>query len=229
MRFSLLPASWPLTPENLSLADYRLAELALALPVSAALELPLLALRATTREAPLEGPDMPPRALVCMLHKDLYLSAFAPSFWEALGPDFAYLAFHGFASYVGMIWPNLRGYQAFRYQLKTAKRSSERARPLAQTLSFLEKHLGRFALRTDAGGPYGRVRASLVDMAIASDRPVVVVRQCADRTTHVRGHALPLPGAQVKSRVSRAVDPSSLRLLDREGGRELLQRLLDEL
>jgi hypothetical protein len=213
------------TPEKIPLAHYRLAELACAVPVSLAIEIPLFAIRQTTHEAPFDTRPLAssPRALVCMFHHDIYLSAFAPRFWEALGPDFAYLAFHGFASYAGMLWPISRGFRAFRYQRKGA------ARPMAQTLAFLEGHSGRFALRTDAGGPYGKVRASLVELAIASGRPVVGVRQFADRAVRVRGHVVPRPGATITTHIGRAVEPAELDALGKEAGRERLQRAMDEI
>ena len=215
-----------LSPEKIPLGDYRLRELVPALSLSAAVELPLLGLRATTRELPQQGPPVAPRAIVSMLHEDIYLSALAPAFWASLGDDFAYLAFHGFASYVGMIWPCVSGYHAFRYRRGTG------VKPLAQTLAFLRTH------PRPLRAPHFRRRRSVRKSPRIARRsrrrhgaaPSSSSGSLTDRSVRFRGHTLALPRARILSRASRA--PSSrpeLAALGRDGGRELLQRLCDDL
>jgi len=168
---------------------------------------------------------IPANAILYMFHRDIELAIFAPAFWRMLGPDFAYLGFHGFASYVGVVWPWLHGYRAFRYA-----RGGAGKKPMEQVLDYLRAHPNeRFALRTDAGKPYGVVRASLVDFALETGRPLVAVRQIADKTTQIAGHHLPRPSATIESRISAPVYPDDLRALTRDAARERLQHVIDAL
>ena len=214
------------SPEGIPYADYDARGLALALPVGAASTVLLAGLRATTTESlDHRKVRIPANAILYMFHRDIELAIFAPAFWDALGSDFAYLGFHGFASYVGVVWPWLRGYRAFRYA-----RGGSPKKPMEQVLDYLLANPHeRFALRTDAGKPYGVVRASLVDFSLATGRPLVAVRQVADRSTQLAGHYFPLPGATIESRVSAPVYPDDLRSLTREAARDRLQNVIDAL
>jgi hypothetical protein len=213
------------TPEEIDIGDYALRELALAVPVSVVTTAAFAAVRATTTEAlDHRAVPIPDDAILYMLHEDLHVSMFAPTFWDDLGSDFSYLGFHGFASYVGVAWAWSKRYRAFRYSRRAARR------PMEQVLDYLVRRPGgRFALRTDSGGPYGVVRASLVDLGLSTGRPLVAVRQIADRKTRVRGHVIPLPGAKIRSIVSAPVAASELRGLTREAARARLQEVMDRL
>jgi hypothetical protein len=136
----------------------------------------------------------------------------------------AYLGYHGFASYVSSVYPFWRRTRVFRYQRGVA------TKPLEQLTAHLQAQPnGVFALRTDSGGNYGTVRASLIDMAIATGRPLVAARQTVDRFVTIGRHFFPLPGSTVTTRLSEPLTPAAVAALPREAARLLLQQRIDAL
>jgi hypothetical protein len=226
MRMSKREDSWreARSREGIAYGDYRLAEALVAAPMGAALLAPILALRPFVRErVDFDAATVPRDALAYMLHRESLLMIFTPQYWRLFDRDGAYLGYHGFASYVTSAYPFWRGSTALRYRRDDSKK------PLSQVIDLLKTFPGRVALRTDAGGPYGQVRASLVDMAIATGRPLVAVRQTADRTLRVMQHQLPRPGSTVTTRISRPVAAAELAAMPRAAARDLLQRCMDAL
>lgn len=212
------------SPEGIPWRDYAWRELAAAVPVGGSVAVAFELLRASTREVRAGVSRVPNDAIVYMFHEDLAISMFAPRFWHDLGPEFSYLGFHGFASYVAAPWAWAHGFRAHRFDRRRAEPPMDQVRRYLQ-----ERPRGPFALRTDAGGPYGRVRPSLVTLALGTARPLVAARQLADRATKVRGHWVPLPGARITTHVSEPIEARVLAALTPAEARDLLQREIDAL
>lgn len=213
-----------LSREGVPYRDYHALSALASLPVGAGIVAAFELLSRAVVEEPIDLSDVPPDAILYLYHVESFLVTLTPTVWDGFGEHLAYLGYHGFASYLGGLWPYLHGFHCFRYD----KRRPER--PLQQIVEFLRKNPRlRFALRTDAGGPYGKVRGSLVDMALATGRPLVGMRQLADRSTRVLRHVVPLPGARIRTRLTRIISAAELAACSREEARAILQTAIDAL
>lgn len=167
---------------------------------------------------------MPDNAIVYLMHSDIWVSAVSTqSLARIFTPESSYLGYHGYLSYLGSGWSYALGLKCYRYDRKSSLSARD------QVLSFVEKTPGRFFLRTDAGGPYGRVRASLVDMALAANKPLVPLRQFATRHKTFKHHQIPLAGAQIHVCTGEPLWPEDLTKLPREEARAMLQKSMDSL
>jgi hypothetical protein len=210
--------------EGLPLGSYHLGALVASLLPAVVVTLLLRLLRLSMRRLPVAEGAIPRNAIVYLFHSDVYAYEVTHDLWRRLlSAGDAYLGYHGLKSYMGSLTPYLDGLRCMRYDRRN------KSRPMAQILSFLSRNPGRFILRTDAGGPYGRVRKSLVEMALATHRPLVPMRQVASRSLIVFGHHIPLPGATIETRIGAPIEPHTLTALGIEGATRLLQARIDEL
>jgi lysophospholipid acyltransferase (LPLAT)-like uncharacterized protein len=160
-----------------------------------------------------------------MLHGDLYVDMILMASFSILSRQGGWvLGSHSFLSYLWSAEPFMKGWKIFRYERR------RECSALETILEFLDRDdVGTFRIATDGGGPYGVVRASLVEMSIRSGRPLVALRARSSRSVRVFKHFLPLPFSKLEARFSRPVQPAELGSLSREAGPELLQKLADEL
>jgi hypothetical protein len=211
-----------LSNEGLPIEQYSVAKVYLAMPLALAFEGALKLLRPRVRTR-IEGPMPPPDALVYTFHRDAIPSLMLPNDF-APSMNLSYIGFHGVASY----FPTYRYYRLGVSAIRYAKNGG--VRPKAAIIEALRGPAhGRVLIRTDSGRPYGRVRASLVDIAVATGRPVVPFVQVADRSVTIAEHTVPLPGAQIRSAFGAAIAAATLGAMDRDEARALLQRRIDEL
>ncbi|MGE4106757.1 MAG: hypothetical protein AB7F66_06045 [Bacteriovoracia bacterium] len=217
----LLPAQ---SREGIPWREYAWPALLIAIPLSLVLEISLKLYGLTLRRAPTPAANVPRNAIVFLFHGDIYCSVFQDYGAREFGVG-TFLGAHSFLSYVWIWRTYWMGYGVLRYD-----RRRQTAKLIPWIVDYMNRHASLpFALRTDSGGPYGKVRGSIVDLARATNRPVVGARQLADRAWVVRSHALPLPFARLQTRVTVPIFPAELEGLSREDAMRKLQIAMDAL
>jgi hypothetical protein len=211
--------------EGIPLSEYRWGQLLPTLPFTALMHGFFKVIGWTCYETSAPNVDIPSNAIIYLLHGDSYISFVTQRFWRRVyDQKMSWMGFHGVLSYLGSSWCYLMGVRCFRYDRRSP------LRPLNQAIEFLRHEArGQFAIRTDAGGPYGKVRASLVDMSLATDRPLVAIRQRSSRALTIRQHHVPLPFSRVTTAISAPIYPDELRGRAREDARQRLQAAIDGL
>lgn len=200
--------------------EYDILKVYLSLPIALALEWVLRRIRPTIREK-VVGQLPPPKAILYSYHRDAMLTLTTKTLTSL--PGAGYIGYHGIASYFPTLHYSLSGVRALRFK-KYAPES-----PKSQIIRKLNDWDGLALIRTDSGKPYGRVRASLIDLATATGRPLVPVSQWADGYVTIAEHTVPLRNACVTTAFGEPISPEELKGLDREAARELLQNRLDTL
>lgn len=208
---------------GVKLSDYRAPGLLLAIPLGVLLRAYILLCRFTSRIR-VEGENPPPRSILFFIHRDYYLSiTVTPPFLEAVG-KLVWLGYHGFYSYVPWRWFIGPDVLVCRYPLKSAQK------PFSYILEFMKRHPDRtYVQYTDSGGPYGRVRESLVRLAQEMDRPVVACRVFTTSYVPILQHHFPLPFGRIQLSFASPVPASTLKSLPVAEGREIIQNTLDAL
>lgn len=209
-------------------SSYNWVQLIASMPISLLFEAYGLICSQTTQHTIVGSLDkVPENSILYLFHQELAAAVVTADDWTRIAHNprnpGGYLGFHGFLSYMGSLPFMRRGWLACRY-----RRTSE-AKPFDQITAFLRSHKGLFVIRTDAGGPYGTVRSSLVRLSIASNRPVVPVRQVADRSFRFLGHTFPLPGATITTHIGQPLAPEIFENKGETEGREMAQRAIDSL
>lgn len=162
--------------------------------------------------------------IIVVFHREFPITVTAPHSWNKLFHGIGYLGVHNWISYCTSVLCYLDGLKAVRYDRRSGKK------PLFQVVDFLNQNaLVPFAIRTDSGGPYERVRTSVVKMAIQANRPIVCIRQSADRSWRFWDHFFPKPFASVITRVSAPISAQTLRPLSVEEATAQIQLVMDSL
>lgn len=200
--------------------DYDIRAIYLAMPIALALEGFLRWLRPSLSERHV-GNAPPEKAILYTFHQDALLTLSTRALTSLPKP--AYIGYHGVASYFPTLHYSQIGIRALRYALKGTER------PKDSIIRQLNAWDGLCLIRTDSGKPYRRVRASLVDMALATGRPLVPVAQRADRFRTLFEHTIPRYGACVTTHFGEPIHVDTLAALDREQARQLLQQRLESL
>lgn len=209
--------------EGLPWKDYSRSQLALAALGAAGIFLLTEGIRVSCHELPFAAEAIPSNALIYAFHTDVMASFLANSFREKT--QSVWIGYHGALSYIGSLGLALRHEPCFRYS-----RHPQRLKPMQQILEFLARHEGRVYLRTDAGGPYNQVKASLYDLCLGSGRPLVAVRHHVSRRLTMGQHHFPLPFAVIHSVCSAPITPDFLQSLpSKDAAIRLLQATIEEL
>jgi hypothetical protein len=87
----------------------------------------------------------------------------------------------------------------------------------------------RFALGSDSGRPYGRVRVSLIKLAVRTNRPVYGFRVPPSKSIHILGHDLPLLAASFGLDFSEGVRADVIQEVGISEARPIIQRQIDAL
>ncbi len=209
--------------EGLPLRDYSIPALLLSAPLALLIYVYGRLMRLLGSEAPFDASGIPPNAIVYAFHTDTFASGMADGFRDAIGGT--WIGFHGALSYMGSLGFVLRGEPVFRF-----RRSSQEPRPLQQILEFLAKAEGRIYIRTDAGGPYKKVKPSLIEMAFQSGRPLVAVRHRLSQEFIVNHHSLPWGRPKLVTVASAPLSAETLKkAASREAALQLAQDMIDKL
>jgi hypothetical protein len=209
--------------EGTGLNEYSLAFLIVSLPFGVLLYLYLRAIQRSLKgNLPVIPESLPENCILYGFHEDYYSVMAVGNLHRFGSKNLFWLGYHGFFSYIPFLWFRRNHTRVFRYKFRGGQR------PFDQIVTFLEKNPSiRFALGTDSGRPYGRVRESLIKLAIRTNRPVVGLRVRPSRRIRFLGHDLPLSGSSFHLRVTEAVSPESLRALTLSDAREIVQRKID--
>lgn len=196
--------------EGIPLHQYNLFSLLSAIPVALLLETFFWLQRMVTHDKGITtNNDLPPNAIIVTFHGDSYLDPLSVKAWNYLSNSrYHWLGFHGFLSYIGSMRAMFYRIKAFRYKTKS------KIRPMDQVREFLNNYQsGQLMLRTDAGGPYGKVRPSLIKLAIESKRPLVCMRTSASRFITINHHKLGTPGSVIETKISCPIEYEKLEKL----------------
>ena len=211
--------------EKICTRDYRWGQLSLALVPGFLFHLLCTVVGWTLREkveGELKTSDSAP--IVVVYHREFPITLSAQRTWKKLFKGVGYLGIHNWISYCTSVLCYLDGLPAVRYDRRTG------LKPLNQVLDFLRQNRPLpFAIRTDSGGPYNRVRSSVVRMALEANRPIVCVRQTSDHTVRIFDHFFPLPFSHVVTRVSDPIVPQALSHLTMEDATARVQFVMDYL
>ncbi len=166
---------------------------------------------------------IPENAIVYAYHPEVYLLVGAPSFWKAKLPRMLGLGNHSFVSYLAGLSAVIWNMKILRFERGTAKR------PLDQIIETLEQFPDySFGLRTDSGGPYFKIRDSLLELALRTKRPLVALRQNASKSLRIHHHSFALPGAMVNLSTSEVIRYEDLKDLSRKDALKLIQDRIDQ-
>ncbi len=123
-----------------------------------------------------------------MFHQDLWNTFSANSLHDKDDLRTFWLGFHGIMSYSNFLmnWKNRT--QMFRFY------PNSHVSAYKQTIKFLHKNSNKqMVIATDSGGPYGRVRESLVTMALQTNRPLCGAKLTFTHSITLFSHHFPLP------------------------------------
>jgi len=213
------------TREGLPRREYRWAQLLLAVIPGGVLHAFFTVIGLTLKENSPRTPKTEGNApLIVLFHWEFPITLSAQKTWRDQFRGVGFLGIHNWISYVTSVLCYLDALPAVRYDRRSGKK------PFQQVMEFLRKNPTKaFSLRTDSGGPYNRVRTSVVTMALESHRPIVCVRQSADRTWRAWDHYIPKPFAHITTRIADPVLPETLRALSREDATAHVQAVMDQL
>ncbi|MCB0404822.1 MAG: hypothetical protein KDD51_08545 [Bdellovibrionales bacterium] len=159
--------------------------------------------------------DIPENAILFSSHTDVYGLCLHPAVRTGGRFNTVWLGYHGIAPYIFAVWDHFCGLEYWCYwrQGTTSKRE--------QVIEFMKHHPSiRLGLATDSGGPYGKVRPSLIELSQKTGRPLVAVRMRMSRSITFLKHHLPLPFGKIVAQVSSPISREALDL-------EVLQAHLD--
>lgn len=223
-----LQRSQKYTLEGNPLADYHWPSLIAALPGNVMIEIIRRFLAPFFKaDAPHEAAAVPENAICYLFHGEIIYAIATVNLWQdqAIKPERpgAYLGFHGFFSYLGSLPFALTGWRTCRYDRRRGER------PLNVILRYLNNHPGTFFMRTDAGGPYYKVKGSVIKLSRESGRPLVPFRQFSSRYFVINSHQIPLPGARITTRIGEPITAQELRSLSDEEALKRVQAAMDAL
>lgn len=213
--------------EGIPWNQYDWVHLLVALPFTVVLDSFWFLIGLTSRvEEPLFCEPLPDNAILVGYHTEWPLYPVSCGLvWHKRVPPWTWVGLHHFASYFGSLRTYLFGAPCFRF------RRGSREKPFEHMLRFLAQHPRRgFAIRTDSGGPYEQIRASVVILSQRSGRPVVLFRQKSSRQFRLPNqHWIPLPFGTVTSKFSRVFSCEELATQPVDSALDLLQREMTEL
>lgn len=212
-----------LTFEGIPLNEYRFMEVFLGFWMGLPIFLYGLLVGWTIQEDSDDIGRVPSNALVFGWHQEAFIYNCTPRQARAMADKMGgWLAFHGLLSYMGSLFCWWMRYPCFRYDRSRSKSAFD------QTVAHLkENREGLFFIRTDAGGPYGKVRPSMARLAVLTDRPLVAFRQRPSHYVRLGGHYFPLPFARVSTCFSHALPAQQFVDLGKEEAQRRLQALID--
>jgi len=193
----------------------------LALPAALAflLALKILSLFVKVDKVSMDG--LPPNALLYGTHLDVISACLCPAFYD---PSAIVIGYDGFLPYMYTLWHRLVGISYLCYARASA------VPPIDQILDLFAQYKDhRFWIFTDSGGPYGRVRKSLVILSVESRRPVVAMKLRPTRYFHLFGHRIPAPFSTIHLKFSSPIPSETLALLSPNAARDRLQNSADSL
>ncbi|MBI4403537.1 MAG: hypothetical protein HY537_05220, partial [Deltaproteobacteria bacterium] len=157
-------------------------------------------------------------------HTDLFLEQIDPIFFRSEPFQFELLSNHSWLAYLWYPWQRSQGATGFRYELDKAQSSFE------QIIQFLNSHPNRrLMVLSDSGGPYKKMRGSLVKLAVQTERPLIALKMKVDRFRTIHHHKIPLFGATIQPVFSRPIHPGELRELSKEAALRIVQMIWEEL
>ncbi len=213
--------------EGIPWNEYRYSHLLPALPIGFLIHWATGLLSFFVAESAIKGPSQVPRgAIVVMFHPEwLYFAVArktAGRVREASAHPFSWLGLHHFLSYFGSITAYFWNYQCARYDRE------KNIKPYQVTKNYLIKNPDFiFFIRTDSGGPYGRVRESLIKLSLETGRPLVCERQWSNKSFPFLKHHIPLPFTRIQTAFSEPISSDELKNLGIEKGREHVQKIMD--
>lgn len=168
-------------------------------------------------------PDrIPKNAILVAMHGDIFCSVVTLGEISHVLSGGVYLGFHGFQSYIWSMGSRMRGIRSLRFD------RIKHTDIMSWIISKLNSgQIMRFFIRTDSGGPYGRVRKSAITMSLATGRPIVVIRQRASRSWVINQHAVPIPFSEIMTSFSIPIESKALSAIpDAEARLKLVQDLV---
>ncbi|MDB5039220.1 MAG: hypothetical protein JWQ35_2748 [Bacteriovoracaceae bacterium] len=135
-----------------------------------------------------------------------------------------WIGYHGIISYSAFCCGLTNKYVNVRFKTKGDQK------PIDQLVEMLDRNSQRqFGIFTDAGGPYGKVKGSLVALAKRSGRPLIPLRSFSANHCLLLGHQIPYPKSPVTAVFGKAITPEELSFENPEENRKLLQTRLEDL
>ncbi|MEZ4751314.1 MAG: hypothetical protein R3B54_12065 [Bdellovibrionota bacterium] len=160
--------------------------------------------------------EIPENAILFTSHSDVYGLCLHPAVRTGGRLNTVWLGYHGITPYIFAVWDRFCGLQYWCYWRRGTLSKRE------QIIEFMKAHPGiRLGLATDSGGPYGKARASLIELSQRTGRPLVAVRMRLSHSFKFLHHHLPLPFGKIIAQVSTPISGDALEL-------ETLQARLDD-
>lgn len=195
----------------------------LAFPFGLALCLFFITFCWTLRIEEPPGHYPPDNAILYTTHLHLYLFLLNPLIRKNEPLESIWLGYHGFLAYIFVYWNRLVGTTNFLFDAK-----KERS-PREQIREFLKgRPTTRFGLATDSGGPYGKIRPSLLKLALNSNRPLVAIKMRAKHGYRIFRHEFPWPFSVLTTQISEPINPDQLKQIPEREALTLLQAKFDE-
>lgn len=212
------------SPEGIRWAEYRKLELLLSLPFALVIwcYLEFLWILSNRISRLVEIDSVPPSAILYGFHYDSLQNYISTTLISKSGRAIRWIGFHGFLSYLGFFVGCLRTSRYVRFHPRGTKPA------LDELVEILQKHPNTlFGIFTDAGGPYRRVRESLVKLSIATGRPLVPLHSSFSPKVKIHGHSVPFPFGKCVVNFGVPTFPNELKQLDLQTARDTLEKRLD--
>jgi hypothetical protein len=212
------------SPEGIPWRDYHFVELLLSTLPGALVRVLFGIYKSTLTKEKSNLKTLPDNAIIFGFHQDILKTFSSPSLMS-IRKSCNFLGYHGVLSYLVTIPFFNRTMQTFRFSRKLSKS------PFHQIMAHLSLRPDkRLFMYTDAGGPYGHVRESLIDLCIQSQRPLVGIRHFCEREIRYGQHSIPLPGTRMITATTQVFTAQQLADFNhRKEAAKFLQASMDQL
>lgn len=203
----------------------RALELVLAIPFAVIFSILYFLIKWTIKVEPIQnGKTIPTQTIVFFSHSQIYAMALSP-YTKKHGVLSVYvLGYHGFLPYVWAIFDRIVGIRYFLFD------PHSKIQPFSQIAEFFKKNPDkRLALATDSGGPYGKVKKSLLNLALETQRSLVGIGASFSKEIKIFSHRLPVPGARLRFRVLLPIPIEELKGMPEADALDRLQKALHQL
>jgi hypothetical protein len=219
--------NFKISPEEIPWKDYKIISLLIVAPFSliVGLFLETVWFFSKSKAALVHFDKAPDNAIIYGFHEDVMTNYITMHLIKKKeNHPCIFSGFHGFASYIAFGPGSMGAYKVFRFYYGIKSKPREQ---IVQYLNSKPSHM--FGIFTDAGGPYNKVRKSLISLAIESKRPLVPFRSFYSPCFKLGNSRVPFFSVQGKSIFGKVIPYRDLVSLKENEALNKIQNHIDQI